>query len=126
MLQDQTLIPGKFSYSLTCCPSVQAKFNHKFPSFLWSPSFLLFAVRFSNANRSAFSSCILLCRLSGWEAPDSDLLHSPRLLSITARPPCYFFSSREFLRQTAVLSRPQKYLSHCTTEICKTICQGEV
>lgn len=47
-------------------------------------------------------------------------------LSITAWPPCYSFSNSEFLRQPAVLYRPQKYLSHCTTEICKTICQGEV
>lgn len=105
---------------------VQMKFNHNIPLLFSFPSFLLFLVRFANANRSSFSSSSSLCRLPCWETPVLTFSVAHICLSITAWPPCFSFSNSEFLRQPAVLYRPQKYLSHCTTEIWKTICQGEV
>lgn len=59
---------------------VQMKFNHNIPLLFSFPSFLLFLVRFANANRSSFSSSSSLCRLPCWETPSADLLSSPHML----------------------------------------------
>lgn len=128
MLKYQTLIPLKFSYLLTCCTFIQVKFNHKIPLFLSSPSLLLvllFPGRFSNVNRSVFSSSTILCRLPRWEAPDSDL-SSPHMLINNCLTSLLFLLQQWILRAACSAVQTIEYLSHCTTEFWKTICQGEV
>lgn len=126
MLKYHTQIPLKFSYSLTCCTL------YKWNLITTSPYFFLFLPFFSflwdllmQTEAVSPAAQVSAGCLAG-RPPVLTFSVAHICLSITAWPPCYSFSNSEFLRQPAVLYRPQKYLSHCTTEIWKTICQGEV
>lgn len=82
---------------------VQMKFSHTIPFFFSCPSLclvLLFPVRFSNANRSGFSSSTILCRLPRWGTPDADLLSSPHMLINNCLTSLLFLLQRWILTAT--------------------------